>query len=738
MSNANITYSATNGYNGGWTGWGHNAAYAGNNSGSNFACAIRFTTPAFAGAASSITFSVPAIRGYTNSTATLYLSVTKTDPTSTDAYSGDAPGTDSGRVALSAYTFSSLTASVQYYNFTLDVSSLSPSSTYYLVLSADRPAGESSNYIQVYTPGNMSGYVTYTESASTFKANVSSQELGKAVTFTITRANSAYTHRLYYRFNSTGSWTRFATDVATTCAYTFPLSLAESIPAATSGVWEIRCNTYNGDTLIGYTTMTITLKVPSSVVPSIGTFTRTMETDNTTVSGWGIFVQSISKLKVQLNATASYSTIKSWSIAYADGTWSGTNSAASLAVTRTSDALATAGSNMSITATVTDARGRTAKKTITYTVQAYSNPTATNVSVYRSTNNGTKSDSGTYIAVTATSSFSSCGGKNSLVAFTVSWKARSASSYGTAQNLTSGTRKLISGASIITSYNVRITVQDQLNTTYIDSIIPTQTATFNAKPGGLGVAFGKFAETDYRVELAEGWDITFGAETFREHTQKSSYGYGQKTVAENDDLDDYVEPGVYRISSGTIAKTLAHCPYTAANCRLEVLSSGNTSNDYIMQVLRSSYTTDVYYRHKHRTWSDWRILVSVDAASPAIENSNIDVSKLFYTPPTTVSLTGIQCFGFLTGGAKVARVVFKPPKLLTLCSGVTVTEVTGGSFRTVGGGYIGASNADFALYIDASGIRGGDIYVELKNDQGWGYTNNTPICGQGNFKFTLS
>ena len=60
---------------------------------------------------------------------------------------------------------------------------------------------------------------------------------------------------------------------------------------------------------------------------------------------------------------------------------------------------------------------------------------------------------------------------------------------------------------ITKSYTVRITVQDQLNTINIDTILPTQRATINAKPGGLAVAFGKYAETDKSVELAEGWQL---------------------------------------------------------------------------------------------------------------------------------------------------------------------------------------------------------------------------------------
>lgn len=614
MATANITYSATNGYNGGWSGWGHAAAYAGNSSGANFACALRFTTPAFAGSAQSIYFSVPIVRGYTNSSATLYLSVTKNDPTAGGAYISDSPGYDAGRVGSIAYTFNNLSPSVQYYVFTIPVSSLSPSTTYYLVLSADRPAGNANNYVQVYTPGNMSGHVNYTESASTFRANVSTQELGRPVTFTISRANSAYTHKLAYRLNSTGNYTEFASGVATSYTYTFPLALAGAIPTANSGVWQIRCQTYNGNNLIGETTLTLTLTVPASVVPVIESFSAQMVTENPTVSEWEIFVQGLSAIEVSFSASVQYTTIANWQIVWADSSYSGTSNRDEIEIERTTGMLASTGAQQ-LVVIVTDARGRNATRTFDYNCVPYTPPTANGVRVYRSTINGNQSDSGLYIAVTATSSFSPCDGNNSLVAFNVAYKERGAAEYGTPQNLTSGVKLVIGNGEISAahSYSVRITVQDELTTTTIDSVVATQRATFNAKIGGLGFAFGKYSEQDYMLELAEGWDIKFGDQTFREHAQTVAYGYGEKSVEANDDLNDYTTPGVYNISS-SVARTLSNCPYTAFVSRLDVYSSGGSSSNYVFQVLRSTATENIYHRRRHQgTWSAWRILVSSES-----------------------------------------------------------------------------------------------------------------------------
>lgn len=509
MATQNITYSAAANYNGGWSSWGNASGYAGNNSTNNYATAIRFRTPAFTGTAQTMTFSVPVIQGYTNSDATVYVSLTSNDPTQSGAYNGNTPGADSGQLYSAAQYIQGLGASISYINLSIPAGSVKASTTYYLVLSADRPARAANNYIQVYGPQNTTGALQYQEQASTISANVSKQDMGKTVVFSVNRANASYTHTLAYRLKgSTGSFTTFAQNVGISYSWSVPLSLASSIPSASSGVWEIQCTTYLSGSTIGTATIEITLNVPASVVPSIGSFSRSMVSDNATVTSWGIFVQGLSALRLQLSAAASYSSIARWSIAWADATISGENAGASISVDQTTPLLASTGS-LQIVATVTDARGRSVSQTLTYTVEPYTPPTANSIEVMRSTVNGNASDAGTYIAITATSVFSSCGENNSLVAFTVAYKERGASSFGTASALTSGTKKVIGGGSVSVtkSYTVRITIQDQLNTVNIDTIVPTQRATINAKSGGLAVAFGKYAETDNSVELAEGWQL---------------------------------------------------------------------------------------------------------------------------------------------------------------------------------------------------------------------------------------
>lgn len=103
--------------------------------------------------------------------------------------------------------------------------------------------------------------------------------------------SSSFTHTLTYTFgNATGT---IATKTSSTSvSWTPSLTLANQIPNSTSGTVTITCSTYNGSTLIGSTTCTATLSVPSSVIPTMTSLTAT-RVDGTVPSSWGIYVQTM-------------------------------------------------------------------------------------------------------------------------------------------------------------------------------------------------------------------------------------------------------------------------------------------------------------------------------------------------------------------------------------------------------------------------------------------------------------
>lgn len=128
--------------------------------------------------------------------------------------------------------------------------------------------------------------VAWQEPATQPTLSEATVEMGKSVTINTPAVNSAYRHTLRYAFGkATGT---IAENVASSKSWTPPVSLASRIPDAASGIGTIYCDTYSGSTLLGTKSVSITLTIPSSVVPSAGKLTAAVTEDT---SGTGQFVR---------------------------------------------------------------------------------------------------------------------------------------------------------------------------------------------------------------------------------------------------------------------------------------------------------------------------------------------------------------------------------------------------------------------------------------------------------------
>ena len=100
-------------------------------------------------------------------------------------------------------------------------------------------------------------------------------------------------------------------------------------------------------------------------------------------------------------------------------------------------------------------------------------------------------------------------------------------SYGSGEALSSGVTGIISGSAVISadrSYVAKLVITDSLgNTAEFEDSIPTERVAFHLKEGGNGAAFGKVAETEYVLELAEDWELKGG--------KKAGAGILQTTAA---------------------------------------------------------------------------------------------------------------------------------------------------------------------------------------------------------------
>src|SRR5690606_22040154 len=113
--------------------------------------------------------------------------------------------------------------------------------------------------------GTLSNSATHTldsiARASKPTLSASTVNYGSSVTIYTNRASSTFKHTLRYNWN--GSSGTIATGVDTSYAWTVPLSLMSNIPSSTSSRGTIYCDTYNGSTLVGTNTITLTTNVPS-------------------------------------------------------------------------------------------------------------------------------------------------------------------------------------------------------------------------------------------------------------------------------------------------------------------------------------------------------------------------------------------------------------------------------------------------------------------------------------------
>lgn len=331
--------------------------------------------------------------------------------------------------------------------------------------------------------------------------SVSSVYMGGSVTINTPRASSAFTHDLAYSFAGS-AYKAISSGVGTSYAWTVP-DLASSVPNSTSGVMTIRCTTKSGSTTVGVRTVTLTVKVPASVVPTISAVTLT-DTVSGLAAQFGAFIQNKSAVKCMITAAgAKGSTIKSYSstfqgLAYSGSSW-------------TSKTLGLAGA-LSLVTTVTDSRGRTAKKTTTVTVLEYNPPVVSEFRVYRCTADGTPADDGTAFAAAYAYSVPSLNGGNTAKAV-LSYKRTTASTYTQAYSATALSQdrtQLVTAATFSTDYqyDVQLTVTDWFGTvTTYRAVLPSAAVILDIGADGKSLAFFKTAETS-GLEIAGDTRIT--------------------------------------------------------------------------------------------------------------------------------------------------------------------------------------------------------------------------------------
>ena len=329
--------------------------------------------------------------------------------------------------------------------------------------------------------------------------SVSDGTLGTKTTLTADRKSSGFTHTITWECgNYSGTLTTKSS--ATSWSFTPELKLATTAPYGQKVYCSFTLSTYNGSTLVGTNSKSVWFTIPSSVKPSC---TLSLSDSKGYASTYGGYIQGESQLSVTINTTQAYSSPISRYSASANGA---TYSAKSF----TTSALKTVGAN-TISATVTDGRGRSGSISSNITVLAYSRPQITNLKVRRCNANGVENDRGGYGKISFHCTITPLSNKNTK-ACSVRYRQSGATAWINAPAITLSAYDQDCNPPVIQmsdahSYEVQINLTDKFGTTSAVTSISTGYCLYHVPASGKGITFGGIAEGDgFNVKMP----ATFG------------------------------------------------------------------------------------------------------------------------------------------------------------------------------------------------------------------------------------
>lgn len=239
--------------------------------------------------------------------------------------------------------------------------------------------------------------------------------LGTALSIAITRADPALRDTVEY-FCGSASGTIAEKTQEATLNWTPPLSLAGQNPNGTVLTATIRLTTWAGTASIGSRSVTVTLTIPPSVVPT-AQVTLTDPTGNN--AKYGGFLQGKSTLRVQVTPAGVWgSSITATSVNFGGITRSGTDH---------SFTLVDAGRG-AVTVTVQDSRGRSAALTTQFDILPYAPPDPQAVTADRCTALGQTDPTGLYLRAEVAGSITSLSGKNTA-SYALEYRVRDSSAW---------------------------------------------------------------------------------------------------------------------------------------------------------------------------------------------------------------------------------------------------------------------------------------------------------------------
>lgn len=438
--------------------------------------------------------------------------------------------------------------------------------------------------------------------------SVSNGTLGTAQTLTVTKQNSSFTHTIMYKCG-TASGTIVTKSSSTNINWTPPMSLSSQNTTGTLVSISFTIETYSGSDSVGSSSKTISCNIPDSVRPTcvINVERVPLITDYYDANWWmsnDVYIQGITKVQSNIVANESYgSSISSYSVKMDNSTYNGQS--VTMAAPSNSG-------NITITATVTDKRGRSGSATKTINVLPCPSCQITKLSGIRCNNDGASNDRGEYILMDYAydSGFftTEYGSNNGSAMAEVYYKKHSDSAWTLlAQQYdiqhfppSSWTSDEVKAASLFqadtaNSYDLKLVVSDYFNTVTMTGRVGTAYSLIHWKASGKGMGIGKTSELDDVLDI--------GMST------KFSGGITPIELESGTDLNDVVLPNVYY--GNGVSDNYPNFPMSSTSSvgfSLEVLKSGTSTIKQRITVTKAASPNDykVFERiHGESAWSNW-------------------------------------------------------------------------------------------------------------------------------------
>lgn len=519
--------------------------------------------------------------------------------------------------------------------------------------------------------------------------------LGSAMTLDISRKDSSYTHNLKYEFGKLSG--TIATGVGTSCSWTPPLSLATAMPNRTSDWGQIVLETYSGSTKIGQTNCILTLNVPTSMTPSLGSITLT--DSNTAVKNLlntaNTFAEIVSDIKVAFNSATGVqgSTITDYHAEIVNKNQSTNANNGNLGLMKWNG-------SAQVKAWVVDSRGRSSNAVTTnITVLEYFLPTLTFTAVRGDTN-----QSSDKIVVSRTAKIAPLKiGNVQKNSFKLSFKtAPFGSTNYTADtgagvndkvtNTLTNSKATLSGTfDIGKSYEVYGVLEDALTSSGTVKAPPVSPEKMVMGMAETAVSFGKYPENANAVD--SDWVFKYKNKDIQHHQLSANDGSAVLIPKTGTDLNTITESGFYR------GYNLVNAPIAAGWSYIRVSRHEGTSW-IVQEAIDYTGSVSAFRVKSNNSWKAWK--------QYAIQNSVAQFTAVNQTKVYTATIPGP--YGFALSCARSGNIVTGTIDR-TYPSNLAWD---GTANETIPSGWRPVTPMILEITAESSGVRFNDSYARLK------------------------